>query len=64
MIFYFTGTGNSLQVAKNIGNCQGEELISISSLMCKEKEFYEFSLENTEKVGFVFPVYAWGHLKL
>lgn len=64
MIFYFTGTGNSLQVAKNIGNHNNEDLISISSAMQSGKKSYEYTLKNSEKIGFVFPVYAWGPPKI
>lgn len=59
MIFYFSGTGNSLQVAENIAEHQGEELVSIAALMNHKKEFYEFRLKENEIVGFVYPVYAW-----
>ncbi|MEW9121547.1 MAG: EFR1 family ferrodoxin [Thermotaleaceae bacterium] len=64
MIFYFTGTGNSLQVAQNMSQYHGERLISISSLMNKGEENYKYTLEENEKVGFVFPVYAWGPPKM
>ena len=59
MIFYFTGTGNSLQASKNIAIQQGEKLISIAKLM-KDKDEYEYTLEEGEILGFVFPVHAWG----
>lgn len=59
MIFYFSGTGNSFQVAKNIANCQNDRLISIAALISRKKDVYEFSLDEKETVGFVFPVYAW-----
>jgi len=64
MIFYFTGTGNSLQVAKNISNYHGEKIFSISSLMYKEEKTYEYILGDNEKIGFVFPIYAWGAPKI
>jgi len=64
MIFYFTGTGNSLQVAKNMSNYHEEKIFSIASLMHKEEEYYEYTLGDNEKVGFVFPVYAWGAPKI
>lgn len=60
MIFYFTGTGNSLQVAKSIASYNEEKLISISSLMYKNKDTYKYTLGSNEKIGFIFPVYAWG----
>lgn len=59
MIFYFTGTGNSLQVAKNIAQHTNERLISISH--CGKNEF---TLEQNEIIGFVYPVYAWAPPKI
>ncbi|MBU5676127.1 EFR1 family ferrodoxin [Alkaliphilus sp. MSJ-5] len=64
MIFYFTGTGNSLQVAKDISKYHGEKLFSISAAMHKGEESYEYILKDDEKIGFVFPVYAWGAPKM
>lgn len=60
MIFYFSGTGNSLQAAKSIAEYQGDRLVSIAALMSKSREKYEFELKENEAVGFVYPVYAWG----
>jgi NAD-dependent dihydropyrimidine dehydrogenase PreA subunit/flavodoxin len=59
MVFYFSGTGNSLYVAKNIAINQGEELISISKEMKQNKGFYEYDLKLGEKIIFVYPIYAW-----
>jgi ferredoxin/flavodoxin len=59
MIFYFSGTGNSLQVAKSIAIYQEETLISIASLMNSGINEFEFSLKTDELVGFIFPVYGW-----
>lgn len=58
MIFYFTGTGNSLYAAKKIGDELGENLIDITAAM-KEKSFI-YRLSGNEKIGFVFPVYFYG----
>ncbi|AFA49079.1 EFR1 family ferrodoxin [Acetobacterium woodii] len=58
MIFYFTGTGNSLYVAKTIGDELGEQSIDITKAM-KEKSFV-YRLSSDEKIGFVFPVYFYG----
>lgn len=53
-IFYFTGTGNSLQVANDIADILGEsEIVRIA----------DFDLSNeilAERVGIVFPIYFWG----
>ena len=54
-IFYFTGTGNSLAVARNIADELGNtELISIS------KVINENVSPDAPKIGLVFPVYMWG----
>ncbi|MDF2587368.1 MAG: 4Fe-4S ferredoxin [Anaerocolumna sp.] len=64
MIFYFSGTGNSLQVAKNIATYQEDTLISIASLMNSGEDQFEFSLKPEELVGFIFPVYGWAPPKM
>ncbi|MCD8260862.1 MAG: EFR1 family ferrodoxin [Bacteroides sp.] len=58
MIFYFSATGNSLQVATAIAQGQQEELISVPE--CFKKGTFEFTLREDEKIGFVFPVYFYG----
>lgn len=58
MIFYFTGTGNSLYVAQNIAENQYDELISIAE--CMRNKRFDFQLNEREKIGFSFPVYFWG----
>lgn len=57
MIFYFSGTGNSAWVARQLAAGQNEDLLAIAEEMNKNKEY---TLKEGEKVGFVFPVYAWG----
>jgi len=54
-IYYFSGTGNSLQVARDLASrMEDAEVYPISAAM-------EESLElPADKVGIVFPVYAWG----
>jgi len=59
-LYYFTGTGNSLQIANDLceelGNC---ELIPIA------KVFHRDSINtSTEKVGFVFPPHYYGLPKI
>jgi ferredoxin len=52
-VFYFSGTGNCLKVAKDlskeIGNC---EIVSMAKA-------FEFT-KQYGKIGFVYPVYFWG----
>lgn len=56
MIFYFTGTGNSLFAAKKLLG-EGEKLVNIADAL-KENEL-EYEISDGEKVGFVFPVYFY-----
>lgn len=64
MIFYFSGTGNSLYAAKSIAQHNREKLVSISAAVNSSNKFYEYSLDNNEVIGFVYPVYAWGPPKI
>ncbi|MDC7220275.1 MAG: EFR1 family ferrodoxin [Spirochaetales bacterium] len=50
-ILYFTATGNSLHIAKELGG----ELLSIPRM--DKQGIYEFS---DDKIGIVFPLHAWG----
>lgn len=58
MIFYFTGTGNSYHVAKELQEATEERLISIAEAVKKKQ--YEYKASTKERIGFVFPVYYWG----
>ena len=54
-IFYFSATGNSLQVARDLAAELGEtELISIAGIKTDQTEL------NEDMAGLVFPVHAWG----
>ena len=59
MIFYFTGTGNSLYLAKRIAEEQGEKLVSIVRELDKKDNSFRYELKDNETLGFVYPVYAW-----
>lgn len=54
MIFYFSGTGNSLSVAKNVGQSLSLPIKSIPQISTP------MDYRNAETVGLIFPVYAWG----
>jgi len=64
MIFYFSGTGNSLHIAKGISAVQKEKLISIADESGKPDNKYEYTFAKGELLGFVFPVYAWAPPKI
>lgn len=50
MIYYFSGTGNSLYVARHLADELGERLCPMTLP----------APTNDEVIGFVFPVYGWG----
>jgi len=55
-IFYFSGTGNSLQVSKDIAEQLGDiELISIPNIINND-----IIQVQAESIGIVFPVYMLG----
>ncbi|MDP8268555.1 MAG: EFR1 family ferrodoxin [Candidatus Tenebribacter davisii] len=54
-IFYFTGSGNSLAIAKRIGEKIGQyKVVKVTSKLDFNKPV------KADILGFVFPVYAWG----
>ena len=55
MIYYFSGTGNSLHVARHLADALGERLCPMQTLLG-----FPFAAEEEASVGLVFPVYAWG----
>ncbi len=55
VIFYYTGTGNSLWVARTIGKESGT-----SELICMPEFNGDLSLITNNTIGLVFPVYIWG----
>ncbi len=55
-IFYFSATGNSLSLSRNLANELGNcEVVSMAKAIQNNTV-----KENSAKVGFIFPVYAWG----
>ena len=57
MIFYFSGTGNTKWVAKQIADAIGEELLYIPDLIRKGQ--YEYEWHEGERIGFCFPTHGW-----
>ncbi len=54
-IFYFTGTGNSLKIAKDIASHLGD-----TALVPVRKAIKETVDLSADRIGLVFPVYMWG----
>lgn len=62
MIFYFSGCGNSKYVAEALATQLNNTLVFIPE--AARENHYEFNLTADERLGFVFPVYAWAPPKL
>ena len=57
MIFYFTGTGNTRWVAKQLAEATGEELYFIPEELKKQE--CRYVLKDGERLGFCFPTHGW-----
>ncbi|MCK8061471.1 MULTISPECIES: EFR1 family ferrodoxin [unclassified Fusibacter] len=60
MIAYFSGTGNSLYVAKQLAHHLSDELKSIAVESMDSKNERTYLIGSSEKLGIVFPIYSWG----
>ena len=60
MIFYFTGTGNSLWVAKQLKEAFDEPLIAIADELKRGEKVLKYNVRTDEKIFFVYPVHSWG----
>ncbi|OOM77047.1 EFR1 family ferrodoxin [Clostridium sp. BL-8] len=60
-IYYFSGTGNSLKIAKDLTvKLENADVVSITSIMKKND-----SVPITaDKIGIIYPVYIWGIPKI
>ena len=63
MIFYFSGTGNTKWAAAKLAAATHDSLISIAPYMraddTKRDMAEPFTLQEDERLGFVFPVHGW-----
>lgn len=59
MIYYFTGTGNSLYVAQKLAELTNDNIASIAEIMRGKP-----MAESGNIAGFVYPVYAWSPPKI
>lgn len=57
MIFYFSSTGNSRWAAETIGALTGDKVMNIAEMLHGTERV--ITLEEGEKLGFVFPVHGW-----
>ena len=63
MIFYFSGTGNTKWAASKLAAATHDSLISIAPYMRADDTKHDmaepFTLQEDERLGFVFPVHGW-----
>ena len=63
MIFYFSGTGNTKWAASKLTSATHDSLISIAPYMRADDTMHDmtepFTLQEDERLGFVFPVHGW-----
>jgi NAD-dependent dihydropyrimidine dehydrogenase PreA subunit len=61
MVFYFTGTGNSQWIAEIIAGAFSDKPVAMSDFFDGgHVEIPKFTVRADERLGFVFPVHAWG----
>lgn len=60
MIFYFSGTGNTLWAARRLAEATGERLVAMADGLPTPP----LTLAEGERVGFCFPVHGWQPPKL
>lgn len=60
MICYFSGTGNSMWVAKTVSERFRDSRMTDMADAVVSGNNLDFSLTEDERLGFVFPVHSWG----
>lgn len=56
MVFYFSGTGNTRWIARQISDAVGERLYFIPEELEGNMRYH---LEEGERIGFCFPIHGW-----
>ena len=64
MIYYFSGTGNSQWVAEQLAAQTNDQAVNLASLIEKKVLVSPITVEPNDRIGLVFPIYAWGAPKI
>ncbi len=64
MIYYFSGTGNSQWVAQELARLTDDQSTDIVSIMQNTKHDTDVRSDDADRIGLVFPIYAWGAPKI
>ena len=59
-IYYFSGTGSSLRVARQLASAMGTDLVPMAEAVAQGPAPKRPAVAERQCVGLVFPVYAWG----
>lgn len=60
MIYYFSGTGNSKWIAEEIAKGLDDKAVDMTKCDSEGECGDDCSISSGERIGLVFPVYAWG----
>ncbi len=60
MVFYFSGTGNSLWAARQVAALVGGRLVNMSAELLRHEGLLRYAVEADERIFFIFPVHSWG----
>lgn len=60
MIFYFSATGNSEWVARQLSERLDDSLVCVNNIARNNFSNTTFELDSDERIGFVFPIHSWG----
>lgn len=66
MIFYFSGTGNTLWAARKVAEAIGDRLVDIAAEMRRDVAggSLSYDVADGERIGFFYPVHGWRPPKL
>lgn len=64
MIYYFSGTGNSQWIAQQLASLTNDRAVNLAPMIENKVCIETVSAGPGERIGLVFPIYAWGAPKI